>query len=276
MPIKPSVVHVPKPTPNPPDKPDRKLGWLPDTPDIRDLTFDEIKPQLPIIPRIVDFRQEMPEVWEQGYTSSCTSQCLSAALMHEREKQNEIPRFIPSRLFIYYNTRVLEDTVNSDAGAYIRSSIKTVVKTGFCDEKLWPFDVNKILKQPPKIAYSKATLYKLLKYYRINNNNLDHLKLCLAAGYPFIFGSAIYDSFYNADSNGGFVPMPSRRDVMQGGHAMLACGYNDDTKMFVIRNSWGVNCGDRGYYYLPYDYVTNTNISDDFWTIRRTIDTDGI
>jgi hypothetical protein len=38
--------------------------------------------------------------------------------------------FTPSRLFIYYNERVIEGTVAHDAGAQIRDGIKAVAKLG--------------------------------------------------------------------------------------------------------------------------------------------------
>ena len=61
--------------------------------------------------------------------------------------------------------------------------------------------------------------------------------------------------------------MPSGRDL--GGHAMLACGYSDQDRVFVVRNSWGADWGDQGYCYIPYDYLSDPDQTHDCWTLRR-------
>jgi hypothetical protein len=40
------------------------------------------------------------------------------------------------------------------------------------------------------------------------------------------------------------------------------------TKRVLVRNSWGPAWGKKGYFTMPYDYVANRDLSDDFWTIR--------
>lgn len=63
------------------------------------------------------------------------------------------------------------------------------------------------------------------------------------------------------------MPQPTERSV--GGHAVLAVGYSDDDKRFIVRNSWGTGWGMQGYFSMPYDYLSNSSLSNDFWTIRR-------
>ena len=187
---------------------------------------------------------------------------------YDRKKQG-LQSFIPSRLFIYYNERFLEGSINDDAGAEIKDGIKTVASDGYCDEALWPFDIAKITTKPPTNLYNQALKYKAISYYSIDNTKLIQLKTCLAAGYPVIFGSTIYESFYNADKNHGVVPMPHMFDKVMGGHCILIVGYDDNTSLFTIRNSWGTSCGDgTGHYFMPYNYITNKNLTDDVWSIR--------
>ena len=49
---------------------------------------------------------------------------------------------------------------------------------------------------------------------------------------------------------------------------MLAVGYDDTERRFIVRNSWGAGWGMKGYFTVPYAYLTDPNLSNDFWTIR--------
>src|SRR3954453_8116393 len=105
--------------------------------------------------------------------------------------------------------------------------------------------------------------------YRSIARNVADMKGCLAAGFPFVFGFTVYESFRSVTQNGE-VPLPSLGEKVIGGHAVLAVGYADDEQKFVCRNSWGDQWGDAGYFYMPYAYLLDSNLSDDFWTVRLT------
>lgn len=251
-----------------------KFGWKPDLPDHRDFSYKEhrLKLEKPArLPKKVDLRKSgfMPPIYDQGELGSCTSFAISSALEFDRRKQ-KLSVFQASKLFIYYNERLMEGTVDQDAGAEIRDGIKSVATTGYCSEDLWPYSVDKFVMKPSPVAYEAAKKHKAVTYYRLDNADIRQLKSCLAAGFPFVLGVSVYKSFYQGDEN-GHVPMPSSFDELLGGHAILCVGYDDDTKYFTIKNSWGTSTGDKGFYYLPYDYVTNTNLSDDFWSIRSVV-----
>jgi C1A family cysteine protease len=101
---------------------------------------------------------------------------------------------------------------------------------------------------------------------------LNQLKSCLAEGYPFVFGFTVFDSFESETvTNTGLLDMPKTSESSHGGHAVMAVGYNDEVRRFIIRNSWGSNWGNRGYFTMPYEYLTNPDLSSDFWTIRLTL-----
>jgi C1A family cysteine protease len=111
-------------------------------------------------------------------------------------------------------------------------------------------------------------LHQALLYQRVPRV-LDQLKGCLAEGFPFVFGFSVYDSFESrAVAKSGEVPMPRRRDALVGGHAVLAVGYDDRAERFVVRNSWGARWGEGGYGTMPYAYLLDGGLSDDFWTVR--------
>jgi C1A family cysteine protease len=108
---------------------------------------------------------------------------------------------------------------------------------------------------------------QVLSYYSVNKTIRD-VKQCLAEGYPVVFGFTVFDSFMSQKvARTGIAEMPKRNEQPQGGHAIMAVGYDDSKEALIIRNSWGTNWGLNGYFYMPYGYITN-NLATDFWTIR--------
>ena len=176
--------------------------------------------------------------------------------MKQKEKY-----FMPSRLFIYYNERVMEHTVSSDSGAQIRDGIKSVEKQGDCPEKLWPYDIAKFADKPMASCYKNAVEHKAVLYQRVSRI-ANQMKGCLASGYPFVFGFSVYDSFMTPSvAKTGHAKMPGPRDRVEGGHAVLAVGYDDEAQWFIVRNSWGTGWGMKGYFTLPYAYLADENLS---------------
>jgi C1A family cysteine protease len=246
----------------------KRLGWVPDLPDMRDHLFAAAPSVLTALPPSVDLSAKFPAPYDQGQLGSCTGNAIAGAIQFERRKQLVNPDFIPSRLFIYYNERVIENTVNYDSGAQIRDGIKSVAKQGVCMEATWPYTISKFTKKPPAAAYKEASKYTVSSYSRVVAT-LNQLKGCLAAGFPFVFGFTVYDSFEGDKvAKTGIVPMPASNEKVVGGHAVLAVGYNDAQQRFLIRNSWGTAWGQKGYFTMPYAYLTDSNLADDFWTIR--------
>jgi C1A family cysteine protease len=217
------------------------------------------------LPASVDLRSHCPPIYDQGVLQSCTANALAAAFRF-LEIRGGLSSFDPSRLFIYYNVRALENDTDNNAPAYLRDGIKSIATNGICSEQAWPYNELMYVQMPPDPCFQSAQAYKTLTYYSLDNGNLDELKTCLAAGFPFVFGFSLYPSFHNADTNGGIVPMPGDESLL-GGHAVLAVGYNDATASFIVQNSWGPTLGKDGFYFIPYDYI-KSNLADSFWTVR--------
>jgi C1A family cysteine protease len=239
------------------------LGWRPDLPDYRD--YHAHIPETPLkLPESVrlDTDTYMPPVYDQLRLGSCTANALAAAIEFDIRRQG-LTDFTPSRLFIYYNERVLERTQNEDAGAEIRDGAKTLHRVGACSEDTWPYDVSAFRTPPPKAAYDEASKTKTVSYGRVPRHVMTTL---LASGTPFTIGFTVYSSFYNVGDD-GVMPMPDG-DVL-GGHAVLVCGYATIGNQFYyrVRNSWGDSWGDAGYFWMPAAYLMNTRLSQDFWAI---------
>ena len=245
----------------------QKYGWIPDLPDHRDFLYAAEPKVLATLPPKMDLTNQCPPVYDQGQLGSCTANAIAAAIEFDLMKQ-KMAIFVPSRLFIYYNERVIEGTVASDSGAQIRDGIKSVATLGDCPEKLWPYIIAKFAVKPPSNCYSNAKKYKALSYQRLLQD-VNQLKGCLASGYPFVFGFTVYASFESdAVAQNGIVPMPAPGEKTMGGHAVMAVGYDDPTQRFIVRNSWGDSWGMKGYFTIPYGYLLDQNLSSDFWTIH--------
>lgn len=248
------------------------LGWVPDLPDQRDFTFEPVKTfGVGPMPERVDLRELCPEIYDQGQLGSCTANALGAAFDFDRRKQGK-DFMMPSRLFIYWNERDLENTVDSDAGARIRDGVKVLRKLGTPAEKLWPYDISRFTVKPSEPCYVEAEKNQLLTYERIMRPGKDKtfdMRACLSWGYPFVAGISVYESFETDDAaRTGIIPMPAADERVLGGHAILVVGFESDKAWFICRNSWGTEWGDEGYFYLPYDYLTNESLSSDMWVLR--------
>ena len=176
--------------------------------------------------------------------------------------------FAASRLFIYYNERVLENTVKYDAGAELRDGLKVVNKLGVCHESKWVYNVAKF-KNKPTAACFKEALTHVATAYQAVAQDLPSLKGCLAGGKPFVIGFTVYDAFEGDEvAKTGVLNMPAPTEKTLGGHAVKVVGYDDNKQHFIVANSWGTGWGDKGYFYMPYAYLSNPNLASDFWTIQ--------
>ena len=242
-------------------------GWNPDLPDGRDLMYAAPPEVVTALPPKVDLRAQCPGVYDQGQLGSCTANAIGAALEFDQIKQKE-QAFTPSRLFIYYNERAMEGTVNSDAGGQIRDGVKSVNQQGAPPETDWPYDITKFAEKPPQKAYDDAAQHESVLYQRLTPI-LGQLKGCLASGFPFVLGFVVYESFESQQvAQTGEASLPQAGEQQIGGHAVLAVGYDESQQRFLIRNSWGAGWGMGGYFTLPYPYLLQPTLSSDFWTIR--------
>jgi len=289
----------------------RGMGWRPDYPDFRDYTMetDEGTPKRTAsgqkdslkalftkmnlsktskakLAAMVDLRAWCPPVEDQEQIGSCTANA-GVAMVEYFERRAFGKHIDASRLFLYKVTRnLMKET--GDTGAYLRSTMGALALFGVPPEEYWPYNTKDFDVEPPAFCYGFAQNYQAIKYYRLDPPGtspdvlLNRIKTNLLAGLPSMFGFTVYTSIAQADGNAGKIPFPTAGEKIEGGHAIVAVGYDDSMKIsntnnkrggettgaFLIRNSWGSGWGDGGYGWLPYDYVMN-GLAEDWWSIIK-------
>jgi C1A family cysteine protease len=242
----------------------KKYHWRRDAPDSRDHVY-KISTKVSI-PDLIDLRPYDTAIEDQGNLGSCTG-CAIAAAYEIVLKKTRTPIDV-SKLFIYYQERLLEGTVNYDSGSTIRTGIKSVYKFGAPLENLWPYVIANYTTQPSTAAYSDALNRRVTEYQRCAG--FAEVRNSLASGYPVVIGFDVYSSFEtNRVAKTGVMPYPNtRREQYLGGHAVTIVGYRNKDNRFICKNSWGPSWGDKGYFYMPYKVIQNPGMSGDFWVIK--------
>jgi C1A family cysteine protease len=217
------------------------------------------------LPAKSDLRKFASPVIDQGNLGSCTGCSSAAAYELLARKQGET--FDGSELFAYWNARSYEGSTGYDAGAEIRDAIKGLNEFGLASSKLWPYKVSKAFTKPTKKAFTDGLLHQTVRYERIDNTNIDNVKAALAAGCPVVFGFTVYESFDRIGKSGK-MPMPKAGESVEGGHAVTAHGHDDRRKALLVKNSWSMSWGAKGYFWMPYEFAANTDYCDDFWKLE--------
>jgi C1A family cysteine protease len=237
------------------------LGGKRDEADERDRPYE---PKITNPPPTGDLCALVASVYNQlpmQYTCSANALAAAFEIVAKIEKRTIDP---PSRLFFYWNARVRENAETKDDGVALRNAIKAAAKPGTCPEPLWPYDQTKVCVKPSDAAFAGAN-ESIDTYFRIDQN-IDHMKSCIAEGFPFIFGMALYVDKFVASQTSGVYALPDAGETSPGGHAVVAIGY--DQSSFTVLNSAGSAWGKNGYITMPYAWFQNPDLTYDFWTIR--------
>ena len=262
------------------------MGWQRDLPDIRDYTPEHekigpmfhksraLKPPKAGIKSSVDLTRWCSPIEDQGNLGSCTANA-GVGIIEYYERRAFGEHLDASRLFLYKVTRKLLHWTG-DTGAWLRTTMKAMVLFGIPPEEFYPYDIAKFDDEPGAFCYAFAQNYQAIKYFKLDKMGvsstqlLERLKNFLAAGYPAMFGFTVY----NFGNEKGEFEFPGPNDPVQGGHAVVAVGYDDNRKIgkdkgaVKIRNSWGADWGEGGYGWLPYAYI-EAGLADDFWSLFK-------
>jgi C1A family cysteine protease len=269
------------------------LGWVPDLPDHRDLTAEseQIAPLLAktavdapaeALPAKADLRRWCPPIENQGDLGSCTANA-GAGMIEYFERRAFGKHIDGSRLFLYKVTRSMLGW-KGDTGASLRTTMGALRLFGLPPEKYMPYNIAKFDQEPAGLLYALAQSFQAESFYRLDPRTktpqevLESIKSHLASGLPSMFGFTVYSSIKSADSTGR-IPFPVPGDTVEGGHAVMAVGYDDNlvvnhpngsskTGALLIRNSWGTTWGEIGYGWLPYEYVIG-GLAEDWWVLIK-------
>lgn len=242
-----------------------RFGWKPD--------LDKISPPFElkrgvaaaVIKPVTNLTLMMPPIRDQGDLGSCTGHGVGRVLDYAHYLKAR--RFFnPSPLFIYYNERVMEGTIEEDAGAMIADGIASVNRLGAASERCWPYDISKFARRPKAACYKTALNKQALKYYKVDNGDGVSIRKALSMDLPVVFGCYVYNGIYSVTAQNPVLPMPSGRPV--GGHCMVITGSNDAKQLYSVDNSWGTAWGLNGRFLIPYAYIHNRRVTDDCWVIE--------
>jgi hypothetical protein len=168
------------------------------------------------------------------------------------------PSLRPSRLFLYYFARKLQGLENEDSGAYVSDVVKVARTMGAPQESSWPYVQSDFAKKPSTTVQAEAALHQTTHEQALLKSPAS-IKGAIAAGYPVIIGFTVFSSIWDESvMRTGVIPLPSAYDTVEGGHCVALWGYDDARRVYIARNSWSSDVGDKGYFYLPYDYPTSS------------------
>lgn len=216
--------------------------------------FDEDYQPHPVTRASIDLRQSFTPVKSQGSLGSCSAFAVTSVIEYMiRRLTGEIRNM--SEAFLYYNAREAVGKQNENCGTSIYRIIKEAMTAGICDESHHQYDENNFSAAPSDLAFAEAQKCLVVKAMNVKVET-EAIKSAIADGHPVVISARIFDSF--GSDRAGFVRMPSPDEISpreEFSHAMVICGYSDDYKVFVVRNSWGEDFGDGGYCYMPYRYA---------------------
>jgi len=242
------------------------LGWNPDPPSFLDYKFGAAFAPVSM-PAAHSLRNNCSPVRNQGNIGSCTGFSTAAAIEYLRRCDSDEFSTIYSPLFLYYEAREREGTIDVDCGAYIRTLMDVARKEGAAPESAWKYDEKRFAKLPNPTAYEKAKRWKLGAHYRCET--MGQVLQAIAKGFPVVGGFMCHTGMEAPEVNRtGVIPLPrAKRDRPTGGHAVCFIGYDHATRTVEFKNSWGTDWGDAGYGKLPFEYVERRDLSGDFWAV---------
>jgi hypothetical protein len=217
------------------------------------------------LPRALDYSSEINSVRDQGPEGSVVGMALATALEFQIAKVEKKQQKISAR-YIYYAARkkAAGFDLNIDSGAEIKDGIAVLSNEGAVTEDVWPYRPGKFAEKPPT-AVEKAERFRITDARPLAT--VDDLKRALKQNGPVVAGITVFQGMMTVEvSKTGVIPLPTKKEQIVGGHAIVIVGYDDEKRRLRFANSWGKQWGEQGFGYLPYEYVKK--YLTDAWTFR--------
>jgi C1A family cysteine protease len=110
-----------------------------------------------------------------------------------------------------------------------------------------------LTRAPGSAIEAAAKKHRIVSGFKVATK-ISAVRTSLDGGLPVLLSMKVFSSIGKVGHDGK-LPMPTTADKFEGGHAVLCVGYNDQEQHLIIRNSWGADWADGGYFYMPYAYV---------------------
>lgn len=228
-----------------------RLGCLKDIKDLRDIPMGLVLPPVRV-PASIDYTTAMTPVRYQGNEGTCVA-FASVVGVKEYQDTKEYRKTVNLSPRYIYSLCKANDGIPHEDGTYPRVAMKMLLRYGVSPESYWPYHPHQ-KDLPRRGAHKAAKKYAIKAYARLGS--LQEMKRSLLVNGPFLAGVEVFKSWFaERVTRTGAIPMPGRRDPMEGGHAICIMGYDDSRMIFKFKNSWGAGWGDNGYGYIKYDYM---------------------
>lgn len=250
-------------------------GAFPSPPDERDYKYTNLVPQLTAeqIPSEVDYRPNMPPVWNQGPYGTCVAAASCWGLKAFQETvQGDFPASGLSVAYLYSMCKQ-QDGIPDQAGTYPRVALKILQDYGVCTEQELPYSWltgDKNVPAPPAELNASATKFKIKTYAQVcsftdkdRTDKVEELKRAIWQSGVVLVATLVCSNFLDIKPPDYRIPLPSGRIL--GGHMGALVGFSDARKCYLYRNTWGEGWGDKGYAWMPYEWVTARNIDMGGW-----------
>jgi hypothetical protein len=175
---------------------------------------------------------------DQGKTPQCVCFSLSALKHHDEVRRcGSWLKFDPQPIYDQCKCR---DGAPDEDGTTVRDAMKVAAKDG-------------LMADDGQRRFVKG-------YARIETT--DEIRHALSLRKAVMIGLHISNDALSSLGPAAVAGIPTETD---GGHCMLAVGYDDDHRALRVRNSWGSEWADNGHFWLPYGYL-HADPEFDAWT----------
>ncbi len=207
------------------------------------------------LPASVDISQWAPSVANQGDTESCQSYATGYVEMGWWANRTGLTgaTFAPMYLFSQLSGNCAVGAESADAmqilqdqGIDTASDFEPMQDSLMCSVK------------PNAVQRANASHFRISGWTRldISASPQQAIEQALAGGRPVLVGMYVYPEFENATATDYLVGPPIAGEIVYGGHAITAFGY--DANGVWIMNQWGTDWGSSGWAELSWDFINGS------------------